>query len=266
MSNSQEQLKKIVESPKEYLAYEGKSLDARISEVKLNSQQEEQVKLQAVSEAAGGTIKTSLSILTGGLTDILFEAANWKKTVDKNMDDAKKALLLAEYFNKFDSIEAGVENLKRVTSDLHGQTLFSKIDHIAEDSPLDEEVIKRLGNVMKVISDEENFETIFTSAKQILNLIEKLSPFSLYMIGDYEHWPPFQMNMLMSFGNKVNEFESYFVEAYFQKNPSFDRNAIETAVSELSSSGLIWATQDAHSSGIRVFFTNTGEFLYKSIK
>lgn len=266
MNNKQDQLKKIVENPKAYLAYEGKSLDERISEVKLSDQEEEQVKLQSVSEAGGSTIKAGLSILTGGFTDILFEAADWKKTVDKNMDDAKKALLLAEYFNKFDSVEAGVENLKRVTSDLYGQTLFSKIDHIAEDSPLDEEVIKRLGNVMKVISNEEDFESIFTSAKQILNLIDKLSPFSLYMVGDYEHWPAFHMNMIMSIGNKVNDFESDFIDAYFQKNPSFDRNAIETAVNELESSGLIWATGDTHSHEIRVRFTNTGNFLYKAIK
>lgn len=265
MSYDKDLLKNIARDPKQYLTWERRTLEDQIDKIKLDPEQKKEIEKESSKEVIGESIKNGLSIVTGGISDCLFEITSWKSTVDKNMNDAKKALLMAEYLNKFDSIEYGVENLKRVVSDLYGQTLFSKIDSILEDNPLDEEVIKRLSNIMKTISESENLESIFTSSKQVLNLIEKLSPLSLYMLGDYSNWPSFEMPALISMGSFVNGFESHFVEAYKNRNSSIEKNVIETAVSELSSSGLIVAQNINESNVIRVMLTNTGVFLHDSI-
>lgn len=132
-------------------------------------------------EILGESIKNGLSIVTGGMSDFLFEIASWKSTVDKNMNDAKKALLMADYLNKFDSIEQGLEKFKTSCfSDIYGQTLFSKIDNILEDNPLDEEIIKRLSNIMKNISESKNLELIFTSSKHVEFGRKVKSTFSVY--------------------------------------------------------------------------------------
>jgi hypothetical protein len=263
-----ELLKNVVRDPKEYLNCESRNLEERIDEIKLNSEQKKEIEMDVNKEILGESIKNGLSIVTGGMSDFLFEIASWKSTVDKNMNDAKKALLMADYLNKFDSIEQGLENLKRVVSDIYGQTLFSKIDNILEDNPLDEEIIKRLSNIMKNISESKNLELIFTSSKHVLNLVEKLSPLSLYMLGDYCNWPTFEMKSLVSVDDYVNAFESHFVEAYRNKNGNIEKTVIETAVSELSSSGLIVAQlidKSNESNKIRVFLTSSGKFLYDSV-
>lgn len=38
----------------------------------------------------------------------------------------------------------------------------------------------------------------------MLNLVEKLSPLSLYMLGDYCNWPTFEMKSLVSVDDYVN--------------------------------------------------------------
>lgn len=259
-------LKSIAKNPKEYLEYETRSLQERIEAVTLSEEQKEKVKIDTTVEAGGSTIKSGLSILTAGTSDIVFEVLNWKKRLDENMDDAKKSILMAEYMKKFDTIEQGVDNLERVLSDLYGQTLFSKIDNMVADNPLDDEVIKKLSNVMKTISDSDNVEAIFPPAKQVLNIIDKLSPMSLYMIGEFPKWPTFSMQMMMSMGGRVNGFESHFVDAYKSCNPQFDKNSIETAVNEMSSSGLIYgALLNQNNNVIKANLTDTGRFLYKAI-
>lgn len=266
MTEDNSLLKSIAKNPKEYLEYETRSLQERIEAVKLSEEQKEKVKIDTTVETGGSTIKSGLSILTAGTSDIIFEVLNWKKRLDENMDDAKKSILMAEYMKKFDTIEQGVDNLERVLSDLYGQTLFSKIDNMVADNPLDDEIIKKLSNVMKTISDSDNLEAVFTPAKQVLNLINKLSPMSLYMIGEFPKWPTFSMQMMMSMGGRVNGFESHFVDAYKSCNPQFDKNSIETAVNEMSSSGLIYGAQlNQNNNVIKANLTDTGRFLYKAI-
>lgn len=59
------------------------------------------------------------------------------------------------------------------------------------------------------------------------------------------------------------------MEAYRNKNGNIEKTVIETAVSELSSSGLIVLLQlidkSNKSNKIRVFLTSSGKFLYDSV-
>nr|DAZ18275.1 MAG TPA: hypothetical protein [Caudoviricetes sp.] len=254
-------IKSIANDHKRYLENETKSLQERIEEVKLSEEQEEKVKLDTVVEVGVGAIKKGTSVLTGGTSDIIFEISGWKKKLDENMDDAKKMILLNAYFSNYDNLELAVENLCRVLSDLYGQTLFSKIDSILVDNVSDMELLKRLSNVMKKISDEKNIENIFTKAKQLLNILGNLSPATIYMICDFKNWPQFSMETIMAPGGKVIAFEAYFVNGCLSQYPNLEKVVIETAVTEMVSTGLIYGLQIDDGYEVKAELTDTGKFL-----
>ena len=78
MTEDNSLLKSIAKNPKEYLEYETRSLQERIEAVKLSEEQKEKVKIDTTVETGGSTIKSGLSILTAGTSDIIFEVLNWK--------------------------------------------------------------------------------------------------------------------------------------------------------------------------------------------
>lgn len=178
----------------QYLDIVGKDLESRIEEVNLSSTERKEIR-------KGETIKSikdkGLAIL-GPMGEIISTVINWNDSVNQNISEAKKMILLEQYFNQTDEHLLAIKQLQECITNPQGNTLFNKILRIVDDSPPDPELTSHLSKVLKKIIEDGNFEALFEKHKYALGQIERLTPQAITIIADYNSWPPIQLGTTIS--------------------------------------------------------------------
>lgn len=225
----------------QYLDIVGKDLESRIEEVNLSSTERKEIR-------KGETIKSikdkGLALL-GPMGEIISTVINWNDSVNQNISEAKKMILLEQYFNQTDEHLLAIKQLQEFITNPQGNTLFNKILRIVDDSPPDPELTSHLSKVLKKIIEDGNFEALFEKHKYALGQIERLTPQAITIIADYNSWPPIQLGTTISFGPKVtSDFYMEFSTAYSQHKNITDINKIKRiqhSVVEIQNLGLMHA-------------------------
>ncbi|MED4726979.1 hypothetical protein P9597_02290 [Aneurinibacillus migulanus] len=231
----------IAKNTSNYLETSSKTLDSRLEKVKITEEEKEDI-------VAEKTIKTVLDkglSLFGPVGDAISTILNWNSEVNQDISEAKKMILLEQYFNKADEYEVALISLKDFLINPQGNTLFNKILRIIDDSPPDEELMQHLSSALKTIINSKNFEELFNQHKYALAQIERLTPQALTIISDYKKWPPIKLNAVTAFGPKVtSDWYSEFTNVYCQLKGISDEHKykrIMHSVRELQNQSFIEA-------------------------
>lgn len=239
--DKKKELMYIAENSPRYLQAMGKTLDERFEKIKLDENKENDI----MKEQGIKVLRDKGLSLLGPLGEIISTTITWNEEVNENLSDAKKLILLEQYFNKADEQEKAVDMLKDLLISPQGNTIFNKILRIIDDSPPDPELTEHLSTVLKKIVESGNFEELFEQHRYALAQIERLTPQAITIISDYRKWPPIQLNTSVSFGAKVtSDFYTEFTLAYSQlyeiKDPS-KLKRIQHSVIEIQRLGLMEA-------------------------
>ncbi|WP_010652038.1 hypothetical protein [Oceanobacillus massiliensis] len=225
----------------DYLQVSGRTLDDRLEKITLSEQDENQIIRE---QGLKVTRDKGLSLL-GFVGDVISTVLNWNDDVNQNLTEAKKMILLEQYFIKVDEQSKAVDMLSNFLKNPQGNTLFNKILRIIDDSPPDPELTGHLSTVLKKMIEEGNFEELFEQHRYALGQIERLTPQAITIIADYRNWPPIHLGASVSFGPKVtSDFYSEFTNAYSQLKGIGDVNKIKRiqhSVIEIQKLGLMEA-------------------------
>ncbi|MEH7299373.1 hypothetical protein [Neobacillus drentensis] len=231
----------IASNTNTFLQASGKTLEKRLEEIALTDQEENEI----VKDRTIKTIRDKGLSLFGTVGDVISTFLNWNDDVNDDLSEAKKMVLLEQYFNKSDSHEKAISMLKDFLTNPQGNTLFNKILRILDDSPPDEELMQHLSSVLKVIIDSGMFEELFDQHKYALSQIERLTPQALSIIADYKQWPAIRLGHSISFGPKVtSDWFSEFTNEYCAKKGIRDQDKykrVQHSVIELQRQGLMEA-------------------------
>lgn len=230
----------IVVNNEMYLDTQSKSLEERINEINLDKDRECEIKkekgLDIVKDKFLGSFK---------LGAIASTIIGWSKEVNKEIKDAKKAVLLEQYINKIDNQEDSINKLKLFITNPQGNVLFNKILMILDDYPPDLELINHLAKALKYMVNNDNFYKMFEQHKFALAQIEKLTPQALTILTDYKNYPEFNVGTSIAFGAKItSEWHDKFIEAYC-KSKRIDslemRSRVAHVIIQLESQGYLEA-------------------------
>ncbi|MEJ9219376.1 hypothetical protein P4H46_14430 [Paenibacillus glucanolyticus] len=223
-----------------YFEVQNQGLEQRLQKVKLPENESKEIVVTK-------TIRTITDKVLGLLPigEIITTILNWNDEIDQEMNEAKKTLLLEQYFNLTDKHEDTINKLKNMLTNPQGNVLFNKIIRILEDYPPDQELIHHLSTALRHIVLKENFQSLFEQHKFALSQIERLTPQALSILADYNNYPVFELQNSITFGPKVtSDWNSHFVQTYCTKKNITDkdiRNRVSHSITELSTQGFIEA-------------------------
>lgn len=173
--------KDIIANPEKYLSDMGDDLDLRLNKIRLSDSERESIVAKQSAKSLRNTV-FGMFPLGQAINTIL----DWNGNIASEIEQVKKQKLLGEYFEKADSSETALIEIKAFLTTPHGSTLFNKILQIAEDSPPDPKLLGFLGSALKHISDSD-FIALFEDHKFALSQIEKLTPQGLAVLSDYSN-------------------------------------------------------------------------------
>ena len=239
--DKKQELEFIGKNTEQYLQIEKRTLDARLEKIDLSQAEQKEI-------VKGETIKNirdkGLSLL-GPIGDVISTVITWNEDINQNINEAKKMILLEQYFNQTDGHSIAIHQLQEFITNPQGNTLFNKIIRILDDSPPDPELTYYLSKVLKKIIEDGDFESLFEKHKYALGQIERLTPQAITIIADYFNWPPIKLGSAIAFGPKItSDFYMEFTTAYSQAKNITDINKIKRiqhSVVEIQNLGLMYA-------------------------
>jgi hypothetical protein len=250
----------IIRSPEHYFSSQSQSLEQRIDSVKLSEAEE-------VSIATKQTKKVIRDKALGlfKIGEIINVLLNWNNAIDKEIREAKKEYLLANYLERADRGEYAVASIKNFLTNPQGNTLFNKILRIFDDSPPDEELAGHLSCALKYIIDT-NFVAMFDAHKYALSEIEQLTPQALTILADYRNWPAIELGSYSSDGGRITtDWLSGFTNPYSSSKGITDRDTsarVRHSINELINRRIIEAELiGGDTNKAKCVITNVGSLL-----
>lgn len=237
--DKKDELRLMIEHPEYIMHAEKQSLDARINQKQLDSND----KVKAVADTAKDSAKSLASdVLSGKWGDLVFDVIDSGSRLKDKLEDMKKALLFAEYLQKTDDVETGLKKLTGLITDPYGLSIYSKISNLLEDTPADDEMLEMLSDYLVRLTDEDDLEKIFSQTKSILTLIDKSSPQALVLLRNFGVWPLIPMpDSSITVGGHIQGDNSKLVATEFAKIPIFadlSVTSIQMAIVDLETNRL----------------------------
>lgn len=258
-------LKSIINYSSEYLRTNNITLEKRLEKITLSDKQYDEISAETNKNIATGAVKDLAKTFAPPIAYGL-EFWNLNKKIDNDLNEAKKVILLTEYFNKSDRMDKAITNLKEAMTNMYGNTLINKVLQMVDNYPPDEKLMTYLVSTLKHIVDSKEFEKLFDQHKFNLSLIDGMSPQSLAILADNKNWPQFKFNFTgVSIGSKIEgTFEKPFITAYFKMKNISDKEKQTRAIHaiyELNSQKFI----ECHSKNnkFQLLLTSTGRELSK---
>lgn len=257
MMRNKGQLAYVAQNTENYLQTSRKTLSERLDNVMLGEAAKEEIRSESASKKIVGT---GLSLL-GPIGDIATVILDWNDEVNQNMTEAKKMLLLGQYFDKVDNQEEAIKQIQVFLTNAQGNALFNKILRMLEDSPPDDELSSHLSSVLKKIIEAEYFEALFEKHRFALGQLERLTPQAMTIISDYCNWTDVNLGVVTAENGKVtSDFHQGFAESYCKVKEITEVEKIKRvqhSVIELRNQGLMEAYLEA--SAVRCELTRIGK-------
>lgn len=223
---------------------------------------------EAIASSAAKKLVLDKALGLFKVGEIISGVLNWNDDVEKEIREAKKNYLIAEYFHKAESNDHAVSNLRAFVTSAQGNTLFNKIIRIMDDSPPDFLLIEHLSTAMKHIVDSD-FQSLFEEHKYALSLIDQLSPQGLAILADDRNWPVLQMIASQSTGTRItSDWHNEFTTAY-AINKGIADNAMQRRISHSINELITGRFMEAHrtdSGAAKCVLTEIGSTLQIYIK
>lgn len=201
----------IVKNPEMYLETQGKVLDQRLKDIKID-----EGKVQELIFEKGVTTIRDKVLGLFKLGEIINTILSFSDETNEIINNAKKDTLLEYYLNIVDNHEAALNELKLLLTSKYGLTLFNKINKILDNNPPDAELTRTLAYALKHIIDNNDFDKMFERHKFALEQIEMLPIQALAILSDYKNFPGFSLEGI-SYDNSrkvTSEWNNEFVKAY----------------------------------------------------
>ena len=227
----------IINQPQYYFHAQRKTLEARLDEIKLDDEIEKKI----IEDKTKETIRDKV-LGTFKIGELVNTIINWNNEVDEDLREAKKEVLLSNYFQKIENAEFAINHIQTMLTNPQGNTLFNKIIRILDNYPPDLELMGHLSSVLLYIT-ETDFVKLFEQHKYALSQIEILTPQALTILSDYKKWPEIQMGSYQSMGTKItSDWLNEFSSSYGRSKGITDGQIIERighSINELINSRLI---------------------------
>ena len=236
-----EEIKAIIKHPEYMMTAERQSLQKRIENKNLDS---EEVKSVVTTTAKDKGKSLMSDLFNTKWFDLVCDIADTGDKLKSKLDDAKKIQLLSEYLQKTDDHEKALNNLVDLITNPYGLALYSKIINILSDSPADGDILEILSDYLKNLTKEERLQNVFSRNKTILTLIDKCSPQALILLRMYNKWKwtlvP-RPQMVISNGGHVQGDNTRLVAQTFVENKvieNVDVDDVQMAIYDLEKNGL----------------------------
>ena len=234
-----EKIKAIIEHPEYMMTAERQSLQKRLENKNLDS---EEVKSVVTTTAKDKGKSLVSDLLNTKWFDLVCDIADTGDKLKNNLDDAKKVKLLGEYLQKTDNHEKALKSLVDLITDPYGLALYSKIINILSDSPADGDMLEILSDYLKNLTKEESLQNAFSRNKTILTLIDKCSPQALILLRMYNKWTLVpRPQTVISNGGHVQGDNTRLVAQTFVGNKvikNVDVDDVQMAIYDLEENGL----------------------------
>jgi hypothetical protein len=231
--------REVIQSPEDHLYCQASTLDQLIDSMRLSEAEQTNC---AAKHARKVIRDKALGLFKFG--EIINTLLNWNDTVDKEIREKKKEMLLATYFERTNRNEYALISIKNFLTNLQGNTLFNKVLRILDDYPPDMELVGHLSSALKCIIDTD-FVAMFEKHKYALSQIEQFTPQALTILADHRTWPIIQLGSYSSDGPRVtSDWLSEFTDAYGSSKSVSDRDTIARishSISELTTRRIIEA-------------------------
>lgn len=258
-----EDSKALIKKPDQYMSTKEADLDKLIDNCKLPAGTEELITSNAVKKLV---LDKALGLFKVG--EVISAVLNWNDDVEKDIREAKKNYLIAEYFHKTENNQHAVSQLKSFVTNGQGNTLFNKIIRIMDDSPPDFLLIEHLSAAMRHIVNSD-FQSLFEEHKYALSLIDQLSPQGLAILSDDRSWPVLKMGTMASTGTRItSDWHNEFTAAYSVKKGISD-SSMQRRISHSINELITGRFMEAHRTGTgaaECVLTEIGSILQKYIK
>ncbi|MDW9792107.1 hypothetical protein GOB42_15070 [Sinorhizobium meliloti] len=229
----------IISKPDQYLSDQGKNLEEMLDKIKLPPEVEEQIIKSKTQKVIKDQI---LGFFKVG--EIVREVLNWNDSIDEEIREAKKAVLLSSYFDRTEQNAKALSELKRLLTSAQGNTLFNKILQILDGNPPDQKLAEHLSRALEHIINTD-FVSLFEEHKYALAQIDQISAQALAILSDYRFWPTFRLGSYQSAGTKVvSDWLHEFATAYCRSKGVVDGGTagrIQYSINELLSRRVIEA-------------------------
>jgi hypothetical protein len=247
-----------VYQPSSYFEREGRTLNERLQEVRVDDATEQKIARDAGSKLILDKVLGSFKL--GALVSAIL---NWDEAIQKDIKSFKRDALLAKYFDQSDAHEAAIDALRKFITNPQGNTLFNKIMRILDDNPPDMELLTHLATVLRHMA-QDTFSEMFEEHKYALSLIEQLSPQALTIIADHTSWPDVSLGSGTSRGGKVtSDYVGEFADTYVRAKAIKDAavaGRVAHSISDLHGRRLIHANM-VRGSVAKCTLTEIGQLL-----
>jgi len=229
----------IIANPENYFIEEVKNLDARLDSILLSSDDEEEI----IKDHSKKFLKEKFLSLSK-IGSVINEIINWNESIDKDIKEAKKEVLLSQYFSKCDNNTQAIQELKYFLTNPAGNTLFNKIMYMLDNTPPDIELSHHLSNALIEIINSD-FQSLFEKHKYALSQIEQLTPQALTILADYQEYPIINLGGYSVVGGKfTSDWSAEFTQAYANSKMIIDSNIklrIRNSINELINKRILEA-------------------------
>lgn len=221
------EVENILRYPENYLQNEGKTLDSRLNEIKINNQQEKQI----IKDKTIKTVRDKSLSLFGNVGEIISTVLNWSDEIENDLTEAKKTALMEQYFNKVDNVEHATGKIKEFLTNPQGFTIYCKVLRILDEYPPDLSLMDHLSDALKYIIEKGEFEKLFERHKFVLSQIEILTPQSLTILADNKNWPFIEVTGAVFINGKLNSpWSEEFASVYCLKKSIFDQDKVNRVI------------------------------------
>ena len=246
-----EKIKAIIEHPEYMMTAERQSLQKRLENKNLDSEEVKSV-VTTTTKDKGKSLVSDL--LNTKWFDLVCDIADTGDKLKNNLDDAKKVKLLGEYLQKTDNHEKALKSLIDLITDPYGLALYSKIINILSDSPADGDILEILSDYLNNLTKEESLQKAFSRNKTILSLIDKSSPQALMLLRRANEWPEVTgIGAFMSSGGHIQgDYSRYTASSFIsvQQFSSISIDDMQMAIVDLEKNGLANLVSGTISNGL----------------
>lgn len=259
--------KEIIYDTETYFKNQKKNLDKRISEVKLNKEEEQEI-------IKSKTIKTIRDKVLGvfKIGDLINTILNWNEEIDSEIKETKKQYLLSVYFDKTDNTEESIKNIGEFLTNPQGNTIFNKILRVLDNNPPDFELTNNLANVLNHIINSD-FKNLFEDHKFAINQIELMSPQSILLLSDRKNWPIWKLSSFSSTnGILTHNWIPDFMNIYARNKSINDRltkerigHSLNDLIKNRYAEAIILPNKENEKTGA-IRLTKIGTFIFKYLE
>lgn len=189
--------------------------------------------------------KSTLSLLTVGVSDIFHFMNNSENEIEKEIKKIKYKKIADAYLFKSKNQENEIEKLKATISNPYGYMLVKDATNLSEHFVPDEILYQNIGKIVMMICDDvsgkdsfSNDEQVYNDYINLLSYAKTLSPYSMRILMGIPY-ESIHGDLGDGRGQDLDRFCTSFLNKYFKKQSKKNYNGFHLGIWELIDRGFL---------------------------